>query len=304
MTTPDFPVLTRPVAEQVSLTPHTTWRLGGPARWMVFPVTTLEIAQLVQRLAGKVPWLVLGGGSNVLVDDAGFHGVVLNLTAGLNRLHLVDAVTIEAEAGVSTRALAHFARHQGLTGAEFLSGIPGSVGGALRMNAGAYGGDMSKILLSARILTPTGQEQEQTPRELGMSYRHTNLAAGSIFLSGRFRLQSEDPAIIRRTMQDFNHRRIASQPLNHPSAGSVFCNPPRGPAAWRLIEAAGLRGVWQGQAQVAEKHCNFILNRGGARSRDVLTLMETIREKVLHDSGIELKPEVCVLSPDGTSPPW
>ncbi|MBF0153831.1 MAG: UDP-N-acetylmuramate dehydrogenase [Magnetococcales bacterium] len=298
-TKPRFPALLRPVVEQVSLARRTTWRVGGPARWLVCPSSVQEVSHLVRNLAGEVAWLILGGGSNVLIDDGGFFGVVVDLTSGMDQIRLTDACTIEAEAGVATRALAHFARRQGLTGAEFLAGIPGSVGGALRMNAGAYGGDMRQILLDARVMDPTGEIHDRTPQELEMSYRHTRLPADWMFLSGRFRLRSGDPETIRRSMQDFNRRRVASQPLQHPSAGSVFCNPPGGPAAWQLIADAGLRGVWQGGAQISEKHCNFILNRGGATSRDLLILFDLVREKVFKNSHIELKLEVRIVSPNG-----
>ncbi|MBF0177493.1 MAG: UDP-N-acetylmuramate dehydrogenase [Magnetococcales bacterium] len=296
---PFFPKLSRPVAEWVPLAPHTTWRIGGPARWLVFPSTVQEMSHLVQNLAGEIPWLLLGGGSNVLIDDAGFQGVVMDLAPGMNQIRMTDPWTIAAEAGVSTRTLAHFARRHGLTGAEFLAGIPGSVGGALRMNAGAYGGDMRQILQHAQVMDPTGQCHDRTPQELAMSYRRTQLPSGWFFVSGHFRLQPGDPERIRHTMRDFNQRRRHSQPLQYPSAGSVFCNPATGPGAWQLIDAVGLRGVRQGGAQVAEKHCNFILNRGGARSGDILTLIDLIREKVLKKSHVGLELEVRIVSPNG-----
>ncbi|MBF0426084.1 MAG: UDP-N-acetylmuramate dehydrogenase [Magnetococcales bacterium] len=296
---PTFPPLARPVVEGAILAARTTWRVGGPARWLVTPTSIDELIALGHRLTATTPRLLLGGGSNVLIDDAGFDGVVIDLKSGLRRLRLLDDQTIEAEAGVTMSALAHFARRQGLAGAEFLAGIPGSIGGALRMNAGAYGSAMRTLLLDAQVLDPTGVIHTQTPEMLRMAYRHTALPPGWIFLSGRFRLQPGDPEAIRRTMRDLHRRRAASQPLDYPSAGSVFRNPPGGGTAWRLIDEAGLRGAWEGGAQVAEKHCNFILNRGGARSRDLLALIERVREKVFKMSGIELENEVLVIPAKG-----
>ncbi|MBF0161237.1 MAG: UDP-N-acetylmuramate dehydrogenase [Magnetococcales bacterium] len=296
----------QPVQEGLLLSAHTTWRIGGPARWLLQPTTPVELQQLLLSWPTGLPRLLLGGGSNLLVDDNGFDGVVLDLTRHMNRITLLpaasaeeDGVLLQAEAGAGTRALAHFARSHGLTGLEFLGGIPGSVGGALRMNAGAYGGEVRDGLLECTLLDGEGNPHTLPLQQLGMGYRSTRIPPDWIFLSGRFRLQRGDPDAIRERMRHLNRQRRQSQPLAFPSAGSTFKNPPEGPKAWQWIEAAGLRGAWSGQAQVSEKHCNFLVNRGGASSRDVRLLIDRIRERVCQAGGGVLALEIGIVAPSG-----
>ncbi|MBF0461566.1 MAG: UDP-N-acetylmuramate dehydrogenase [Magnetococcales bacterium] len=299
--------LNRPILESVPLSARTTWKIGGPARWLLQPESGAEVQQLLRTWPADLPRLVLGGGSNLLIDDAGFAGVVLDLTGHLNRVEILpahpcageDAVVVQAGAGVGTRTLAHFARTHGLTGAEFLGGIPGSVGGGLRMNAGAYGGEMRQILLECDLLDATGAMQTCPVQRLGMGYRTTQIPLDWIFLAARFVLQRGDPAAIRERMRTLNRTRKASQPLAFPSAGSTFKNPPTGPNAWQWIDAVGLRGAWEGQAQVSEKHCNFLLNRGGARSRDMRLLIDRIQNRVSQAGGEPLALEVGIVGPSG-----
>lgn len=292
--------------ENVPLAGRTTWRMGGSARWLA---TFSEIAQLERfwaELSRETPRFVLGGGSNILVADAGFAGVVLDLTRGINQIRLENSPDQEntgrilyAEAGASTRTLAHTARRLGLTGAEFLAGIPGSVGGALVMNAGAHGCELKEILVDALALDPDGQRHILTPQNLAMGYRHTELPKGWIFVSARFRLQSQNPEVILQTMRHYNRYRRSTQPLAQPSAGSTFKNPPQGPPAWKLIDAAGWRGGAVGKARVSPKHCNFFVNMGKARASDMILLIRTVRDAVLAHSGITLETEVGLLGPSG-----
>lgn len=259
---------------------------------------------LLRTWPDDLPRLLLGGGSNILVDDNGFHGVVLDLQR-MDQITLLPAserdgvVYLQAEAGVGTRLLAHFARSHGLTGAEFLSGIPGRVGGALRMNAGAYGQTMQDIVRSCDLMDTEGTIHTYPVQQLGMGYRTTQIPPDWVFLSARFALQRGDPLAIRERMRVLNRKRRASQPLRFPSAGSTFKNPPSGPLAWQWIEAAGLRGAREGQAQVSEQHCNFLINRGGARSRDMRVLIDRVREGVDKVGGGPLALEVGIVGPLG-----
>lgn len=292
--------------EHVPLAPRTTWKIGGPARWLVRPDTAQALQRLLPALPAEIPRLVLGGGSNLLLSDEGFQGVVLDLTHRMKAIRLVQSDektagegVLHADAGATTRALAHFARTHGLTGAEFLGGIPGSVGGALRMNAGAYGREMRDILVDVTVLDSEGRPQDLPVQRLGMGYRHTQLPPDWIFLSARFRLTPGDPTLIRDRMRTMNQTRRARQPLGFPSAGSTFKNPPTGPKAWAWIDAAGMRGAWEGAAQVSEQHSNFLINRGAARSRDMKMLIEHVRDRVVQTSGVTLTLEVGLMGPFG-----
>lgn len=294
------------LTEHIALAPRTTWRMGGKARWLATFKDRDALQVFWSHLSPETPRFVLGGGSNILVSDAGFHGVVLDLSQGINRILLESLAgkdnpeaIIYAEAGASSRSLAHTARRLGLSGAEFLAGIPGSVGGALVMNAGAYGRELKDILIDAVVLDPDGQCHTMTPDDLKMSYRHTHLPYGWIFTAARFRLTPLDPAVIRQTMQRFNQRRSTSQPLAQPSAGSTFKNPSQGLAAWQLIEASGMRGVYVGDARVSDKHCNFFVNMGHATATDMTQLIRNVRAAVFTHSGITLETEVALLEPMG-----
>ncbi|MBF0273245.1 MAG: UDP-N-acetylmuramate dehydrogenase [Magnetococcales bacterium] len=293
--------LATPVVADAPLAERTTWRMGGPARWLITPSSVAELSDLLARWPVGVPRQTLGGGSNLLIADKGFDGAVLDLTRGLNRIYTVteslkhspDAPwVIHADAGATTQSLAHFARRLGLTGAEFLAGIPGSVGGALRMNAGAYGGEIKDLLLEAEVLDSSGSRRVLDPVGLGLGYRQCECPGDWIFTSARFVFLLDDPQRVRERMRAFNQRRRLSQPLDKPSAGSVFKNPPTGEKAWALIEQAGLRGARVGNAQVSTKHCNFFVNLGGARATDMRALIHKTQTQVEQHSGILLEPEV------------
>ncbi len=308
---PDYP---GPILAGAGLAARTTWRMGGPARWLVQPDGREALSRLWDHWPAEWPRLVLGGGSNLLINDDGFDGLVIDLTRNMNRIALMgaaagqttnrddeagNAVLIRAEAGAATRTLAHFARRRGLSGGEFLAGIPGSIGGALRINAGAYGGEIKDILLDVELLDTDGNHHHWPAERLKMSYRRVGVPAGWLFLAARFRFQPGDAGIIRQRMQRFNRQRRDSQPLGFASAGSTFKNPPRGPKAWQWIDAAGLRGAREGEAQVSEKHSNFLINRGRATAREMFRLIDRVREGVLKSGGIQLELEVGIVDRNG-----
>ncbi|MBF0358590.1 MAG: UDP-N-acetylmuramate dehydrogenase [Magnetococcales bacterium] len=293
------------ILEHVPLNNRTTWRIGGTARWLATPSNREELAQIWGKLPADIPRFILGGGSNILVEDCGFSGVAVDLRQQFNKIgqYRKDGETvITAEAGVSTSSLAHYARQKGLTGAEFLGGIPGTIGGAVRMNAGANGGDIASILLDAQLLDQDGELHVWPAKKLGLSYRQSKLPKGWIFIKGSFKLKEGDTSIIRERMREFNQQRRKSQPLNFPSAGSTFKNPAEGPAAWKLIHEAGLRGARVGDAQVSEKHSNFLINLGQAKSCDMLSLIDHVREQVVKNSGTTLNLEVAILGNRGFRP--
>ncbi|MBF0194051.1 MAG: UDP-N-acetylmuramate dehydrogenase, partial [Magnetococcales bacterium] len=284
-----------PVIEEAPLNNRTTWRIGGPARWLATPKNCDELAKLWKNIPREVPRFILGGGSNILVEDSGFNGVAVNLSKHINQIKQLDddeGVLLTAQAGASTSALAHFARLHSLSGAEFLGGIPGTIGGAVRMNAGANDGDISKILIEAQLLDSEGNIHVWPVEKLGLAYRQSQLPEGWIFVKGTFKLKRGDQNQIRKKMRQFNQHRLKSQPLNFASAGSTFKNPPSGPAAWKLIDDAGVRGMRIGDAQVSEKHSNFLVNLGKAKSCDMLVLIDKVREKVILKTGKTLHLEV------------
>lgn len=274
---------------------HTSFRIGGPAKRMAFPKTREQLVVLMGFLqdAGVKP-LLIGNGTNLLVADKGLDTVVIDTSAELSHIELTDEGEIAADAGVSLSKLALFAWKNGLTGLEFAHGIPGTLGGGVVMNAGAYGGELKDVVTEVTALYPDGVKV-LTPVELDFSYRHSVFSAGEgIVLGAKVKLESGDPDAIKAKMDDLMARRKASQPLELPSAGSTFKRPAGGYAA-ALIDAAGLKGYAVGGAQVSEKHAGFVVNRGGATFDDVLRLMDHIRSEVLRTSGVELEPEVKII---------
>ena len=268
---------------------HCSFRIGGPCDAMLLPGSAEEVEAILRLLAGsgEVPFL-MGNGTNLLVTDGPFHRLVLRLGERFAALEAEeDALT--AQAGMSLAALAA-AAGRGLAGLEFAHGIPGSVGGAVSMNAGAYGGEMKDVVERVTYI-----DEDLTLREsedAGFSYRHSRFSdTDCVILAARVRLREDDPGAVRERMRELMERRRKSQPLDLPSAGSTFKRPAGGYAA-ALIDRAGLRGFAVGGAQVSEKHAGFVVNRGGATFDDVLRLMEHIRETVYRTSGIALEPEV------------
>lgn len=274
---------------------HTTFRVGGPVRLMAFPKSEAEAAAAVRaaHAVGVTPFF-MGNGSNLLVADGGYEGFIVKAFDGLNTLKL-DGETVTAGAGVLLTRLANFAQEHGLTGLEFAHGIPGTVGGAMTMNAGAYGGEMCQVAESTTVLNAEGGRETLVGTEQELSYRHSAFSDGRrLILSAEFRLRSGDRAAIRARMDELMEKRRSRQPLEFPSAGSTFKRP-EGHFAAALIDQCGLKGKAVGGAQVSEKHAGFVINRGGATCGDILALVELVRETVLRETGVALELEVKTL---------
>ncbi|WP_297241364.1 UDP-N-acetylmuramate dehydrogenase [uncultured Flavonifractor sp.] len=281
--------------EHEPMSRHTTFRIGGPARLMALPRDRKEAAAAVRAAAelGIRPFF-LGNGSNLLVADRGYEGFIVKLT-GLDQTRVVNR-RLRAESGISLARLAMAAWGRGLTGLEFAHGIPGTLGGGVAMNAGAYGGEMSQVLTAVTFLDEAGQVITLPAQECALTYRHSLFTdhPERLILEAEFELAQGVPTLIKIRMDELAQKRRAKQPLDQPSAGSTFKRP-EGHFAAALIEQCGLKGLSVGGAQVSEKHAGFVVNRGGATAEDVLRLMEQVRERVLRDTGVELEPEVKLL---------
>lgn len=273
---------------------HTTFRVGGPADIMFFPEHESQVLEAMQMVRDHdLPCYVIGNGSNLIVRDGGIRGMVIVLGDKFGSVACTGDM-VQAQAGAPMARVAAAAQSAGLTGLEFISGIPGTLGGGCAMNAGAYGGQLSDVLLDARVLLD-GEIQTLSQAEMEMGYRTTlPLKRGGIVLAARFALQKGDPEAIAARMKALNARRRDKQPLNFPSAGSVFKRP-EGFFAGALIEEAGLKGRTVGGAQVSEKHAGFIINIGGATAKDVLRLIGEVQEAVSVRFGISLETEVRVI---------
>lgn len=284
------------VIENEPLSRHTSLKVGGPADIFVTPADLADLRALLALLAEKgIPRLVIGGGYNLLVRDGGFRGVVISLR-GLARLEQLDGNRILAEAGVTTGALVRFAEERELAGLEFLSGIPGTVGGALCMNAGAHG---EAILDRVESLITIREGEVTTTERSGLNYGYRRLALPheEIVIGATFQMETGSAAEIEGRIEAFLAHRRNAQRVGYPGAGSFFMNP-EGKEAWRLIDEAGLRGYRVGGAQVAETHSNFLVNRGGARAADFIELSAIIKKKVREQSGIVLEEEVRIVGED------
>ena len=279
--------------ENESMIEHTTFRIGGPADLFVVPTTVEGLAAVVSACNKEgIYCFILGNGSNVLVSDKGIRGVVVSTAACLNNIELIGAYEIKCGAGVKLSRLSDLACENSLTGAEFAWGIPGTVGGAVYMNAGAYDGEMKDILVSCEYLTPDGELHTMLADEMDLSYRHSAFSEnGYVIVSATVRLKAGDKGEIRAKMDDFMHRRKSKQPLEFPSAGSTFKRPVGGFAA-ALIDECGLKGYSVGGAQVSEKHAGFVINKGGALAADICSLSAQVIEKVKQDTGVVMQPEV------------
>ncbi len=280
---------------QESMKEHTTFKIGGPADLYLQPVSAEQCAALVSFCAqNELPLTVLGGGSNVLVPDYGLRGAVLS-TGGLNDLELLDGCRIACGAGVRLSRLCAFALEHSLAGLEFAWGIPGTAGGAVYMNAGAYDGCFADRLESCEQVTQAGERQSCTAAEAALGYRTSAYQTNGAIITGvTLRLLPGSAETIRQNMDVLLDRRRAKQPLEYPSAGSAFQRP-RGHYAGALIEQCGLKGCTVGGAQVSEKHAGFIINRGNATASDVIRLMEKIEQTVFDCTGVKLKREIRVL---------
>ncbi len=270
---------------------HTTFRTGGPADILVTPKAEQigEILSLCKK--EQLPWTVIGNGSNLLVGDGGIRGVVLEIGKQMSEIS-IEGTTITAGAGAMLSAIASKAAAQELTGLEFASGIPGSLGGAVVMNAGAYGGEMKDVLTEVTVLTPEGTFLTLPVAELDLSYRHSIIPErGYLVVSAVLELYPGKAEEIRAIMDDLKEKRVSKQPLEYPSAGSTFKRP-EGYFAGKLIQDAGLRGFQVGGAQVSEKHCGFVINRDHATSADICNLMDQVSEVVFEKFGVRLEAEV------------
>lgn len=271
---------------------HTTFRVGGNADYFVMPRTIEEIQQVVALCKNEnLPYYILGNGSNLLVGDKGYRGVIIQIYKEMNEI-TVEGECIRARAGALLSKVGSVALEAGLAGFEFAAGIPGAVGGAVVMNAGAYGGEMKDILASAMVLTEDGTILTLKNEELELGYRTSIIAKKNyIVLEAEYQLQRGDKAEIRAKMDELKKQRVTKQPLEYASAGSTFKRP-EGYFAGKLIQDAGLRGFQVGGAQVSEKHCGFVINKGDATAADIVELMRQVSEKVYQEFGVTLEPEV------------
>lgn len=285
------------IRRQVKLEGYTTLRVGGPADYFVEPENEETLRALLEAARETdTPVLLLGNGSNLLIRDGGFRGLVIHLGRNFSAITRTED-GLYAQAGALLSVLARAAQEESLTGLEFAQGIPGTVGGGAYMNAGAYGGEMSQVISSLRILD--GEKiRDVSADEMAFAYRHTRaMDEGWIILGANFRLQKGEPQAIKAAMADFASRRKEKQPLEYPSAGSFFKRP-AGYFAGALIEQAGLKGLSVGGAQVSEKHAGFLINRGNATASDFLGLKEEVQKAVMEKFGVQMEPEVRILGSD------
>ena len=271
---------------------HITFRVGGPAACFLTPSTKEQIREILHICQEeKTPYFILGNGSNLLVSDQGFDGVVLQVYKNMNQV-TVEGAHLRVQAGALLSATARKALEAGLTGMEFAAGIPGTMGGAAVMNAGAYGGEMKDILESVTVLTPEGEQKELNNEELQLGYRTSVVKEkGYIVLEAVLSLKKGDPEAIKSRMDELKEQRVTKQPLEYPSAGSTFKRP-EGYFAGKLIQDAGLRGYQVGGAQVSEKHCGFVINKENATAKDVVDLIHDVQRIVYEKFQVQLETEV------------
>lgn len=293
MTAPDFASVQGELRHDEPMSRHTSWRVGGPAELFFVPQSNEDLQRFLRELDMRTPVLWLGVGSNLLVRDGGLPGVVIAATRILKDLERVDHYLVRAGAGLPCTQLARQCIRWGLGPSEFFAGIPGTVGGALAMNAGAHGGETWERVDSVRTIDRAGEIHDRSPAEYTVGYRSVEGPANEWFLEAIFRFDPEASASMD-TLKEMLERRKKSQPLGLPSCGSVFRNPP-GDHAARLIETAGLKGHRIGGAEVSPKHANFIINRDHATATDVEELIEHVRQTVLEVHGVELVHEVHIV---------
>jgi UDP-N-acetylmuramate dehydrogenase len=274
-----------------SLADFIWFRTGGPAEWLVRPQDEEDLAQLLAKVPADVPVMPVGVGSNLIVRDGGLPGIVVRLPKSFAIITVEEGNRVRAGAAAMGITVASRARDAGIQGLEFLRGIPGTVGGAVRMNAGAYGREVADLLIEARLVLRDGTIETWPAERFGYTYRHSETPPGAVVIEALFEGRPGDPQAIGAEMDRIAAEREASQPLRSRTGGSTFKNPP-GTKAWQLIDRAGCRGLTIGDAQVSEKHCNFLLNLGNARARDIEALGEEVRRRVRESSGIELEWEI------------
>lgn len=271
---------------------HTTFKIGGPADYFLVPETGEEVGEII-KICRKTdtPYFILGNGSNLLVGDGGYRGAVIQVYRNMSAV-TVEGTTITAQAGALLSAVAAAAKNASLTGFEFAGGIPGTVGGAAVMNAGAYGGEMKDVLVEVTVMDAEGKIFAISAEKLELGYRTSVIKkAGYIVLEAKIRLKEGDQEAIRERMKELTIQRTTKQPLEYPSAGSTFKRP-EGYFAGKLVMDSGLRGYQVGGARISEKHCGFVINAGDATAKDVRTLMDNVRNIVYEKYGVTLEPEV------------
>lgn len=271
---------------------HTTFKIGGPADYFLMPDKDTDVGRIVKICKeSAIPYFILGNGSNLLVGDGGYRGAVIQIYKNMSAV-TVEGTEITVQAGALLSSVAAAAKNAALTGFEFAGGIPGTMGGAVVMNAGAYGGEMKDVLTEVTVMDEEGEIVTLPADKLELGYRTSIIkTAGYIVLEAKLQLKEGNPEVIRETMKDLTIRRTTKQPLEYPSAGSTFKRP-EGYFVGKLIMDSGLAGYQVGGAQVSEKHCGFVINAGGATARDVRTLMDNVRDIVYKKYGVTLEPEV------------
>lgn len=290
----ELKALVENVEFDVPMKTKTSFRVGGPADALAMPKDASELQSLIIYIREKgLPSFILGRGTNLLVLDGGIRGVVVDLK-GLNKLEVREGGSIYSGAGVPLPKLVYFAMDNSLTGLEFASGIPGSVGGAVVMNAGAAEGEMKDVVESVTLMNEVGDVKEVMRDALSFSYRNLSLPKGSIVLGAAFKLKVGEKEAIKERIHSLIHARKTKQPLDQPNAGCIFKNPPSG-SAGRIIDEAGLKGLQFGGARVSDLHANFIVNNGSATAKDILSLVDDVMEKVYEKRGIALEPEVKIV---------
>lgn len=277
---------------------HISFRVGGPADILVSPRTEEQLSATLKYISeNNLPYLIIGNGSNLLIKDGGIRGIVIEFGDNFNKFE-IEGTTIKAQAGALLAAIGKAALRESLTGFECISGIPGSLGGALAMNAGAYGGEIKSVVKSVRAMNPKGEIFEFTNEQMKFEYRRSMLTDSDyIVLSAQLELKKGNYDEIKEFMADLTNRRVSKQPLNLPSAGSTFKRP-EGHFAGKLIDDCGLRGLTLRGAQVSEKHCGFVVNIGDATAKDILDLIYVVKSTVLNKFGIMLEEEVKILGED------
>lgn len=280
------------VRQEEPMRTHTTFRIGGPAEYFVYPKSEQELCEILQLCREQnIPWFLLGNGSNLLVGDKGIRAVVISLEKGWSQIE-IEGTTVTVGAGALLSKTAKMAASESLTGLEFAAGIPGSIGGAVVMNAGAYGGEIKDVLESVRILTSEGKIEVLQANDLMLGYRTSCVSErGYLVLEAVFCLEHGKEEAIRERMQELAAARKEKQPLEYPSAGSTFKRP-QGYFAAKLIDDAGLRGFRAGDAEVSQKHCGFVINRGNATAKDVLAVCDEIQKRVEKQFQVKLEMEV------------
>ncbi|HEX8526955.1 UDP-N-acetylmuramate dehydrogenase [Allosphingosinicella sp.] len=286
----DLPELAGTAERGGSLADFIWFRTGGPAEWLVRPNDVNDLARLLRDLDPSVPVMPVGVGSNLIVRDGGVPGIVVRLPKSFARV-AVEGNRVRAGGGAMGITVASKARDSGIAGLEFLRGIPGTTGGAVRMNAGAYGREVSDILVEATVVLRDGRVETRAAERFGYTYRHSETPEGAVVVEALFEGVPGDPAAIGAEMDRIAEEREASQPLRSRTGGSTFKNPP-GTKAWKLIDEAGCRGLTIGDAQVSEKHCNFLLNLGNATASEIEALGEEVRRRVFDRSGVMLEWEI------------